>query len=89
MTGTARHLFKGMTSLVGVLASRPDLESLLQKAKSLSVLAAMAGFFGRLHATNASIPITVSAAKKIGCFVKTITSLTKQYSNLLTETPSF
>ena len=47
----------------------------------------MAGFLSRPHTTNASIPITVSAAKKIGCFAKSITTMTKQFSNLLTETP--
>jgi len=49
----------------------------------------MAGLLGRLHATNASIPITVSAAKKIGCFAESVTTMTKQFSNLLTEPPFF
>jgi hypothetical protein len=78
-----------MTSLIGVLASGQDLNGSPQKAKSLGVLAAMAGFFGSLHATNPSIPITVSPAKEIGCFVKSITALAEQFSNLLTEMPFF
>jgi hypothetical protein len=89
MTGTACQLFEGITSVVEVLASGPDLEGLLQKPKGLDILAAMAGFFGRLHATNASVSITVSAAKEVGCFVKSITAMPKQFSNLLTETPFF
>jgi len=89
MTGTARHLFKGMTSLIGVLASGPDLNGSPQKTKSLGVLPATAGFFGCLHATNPSIPITVSPAKEIGCFIKSITALPEQFSNLLTEVSFF
>jgi hypothetical protein len=89
MTGTARHLFKGVTSLVGMLTSGPDLEGLFPKAKSLGVLAAMTGFFGRLRATSSSVTITVGPAKKIGCLVKSITALTEQFSNLLTEMPFF
>jgi hypothetical protein len=76
-----------MRALVGVLTRGPDLNGSPEKTKSLSILAAMAGFLSRLHATNASIPITVSAAKKIGRFAKSITTMTKQFSNLLTETP--
>src|SRR6516162_205796 len=57
VTGTARHLFKGVNSPVGVPAGGSDLEGSLQKAESLGVLAAMAGFFGCLNATNASIPV--------------------------------
>jgi hypothetical protein len=49
----------------------------------------MAGFFGCLHATNPSIPITVSPAKEIGCFGKNVTALAEQFSNLLTEMPFF
>jgi hypothetical protein len=49
----------------------------------------MAGMCGRPHSTKASIPITVSPAKKIGCFAKSITTMTKQSSNLLTETAFF
>ena len=89
VTGTACQLFKSMTSFVDVLAGGPDLEGLLQKPKGLGILAAMAGFFGRLHATNASVPIAMSAAKEIGCLVKRIPAMPKQFSNLLTETPFF
>ncbi|MBV8278002.1 MAG: hypothetical protein JO170_22440 [Verrucomicrobia bacterium] len=87
MTSTAGHLFKGTNSFVDILAGGPDLKGSLQKAKSLAILAATAGFFGRLNATNASIDITVSAVKKIGCFLKSIATATKQFSHLLTETP--
>jgi hypothetical protein len=69
MTGAARHLFKGMNSPVGILASRPDLEGSLQKAKGLGVLAAVAGFLGCPHATNACIPVAVGPVKKLGRFV--------------------
>jgi hypothetical protein len=78
-----------MTSVIDVLASGPDLEGLLQKPKSLDILAALAGFCSRLHATNASVSITVSAAKEVGCFVKSISAMPKQFSNLFTETPFF
>src|SRR5258708_24572530 len=57
MTGTARHLFKGMCALVGVLPCGPDFNGSPEKTKSLSILGAMAGFFGSLHATNPSIPL--------------------------------
>src|SRR5215469_10290325 len=87
MTGTTRHLFEGMNSLVSVLAGGPDLKGSLQKAKSLGVLAAMASFFGCLHATNASVPVAVSPVKKLGRFVQSITALTEQFSGLLTQMP--
>jgi hypothetical protein len=87
VTGTTRHLFKGVNSPVGILVGRPDLEGSLQKAKSLGVLAAVAGFFGCLHATNASIPVAVSPVKKLGRFVQSITAPTEQFSSLLTQVP--
>jgi len=89
MTGTACQLFKSMTTFVDVLARGPDLEGLLQKPQSLGILAAMAGFFGRLHATNASVSVAMSAAEEIGRFVKSIPAMPEQFSNLLTETPFF
>ena len=76
MTGAARHLFKGINSLVSVPTNGPDLEGSFQKAKSLGILAAVAGFFGCLHPTNASIPIAVRPAKKIGRLVESITAFT-------------
>src|SRR5215469_5647515 len=87
VTGATRHLFEGMNSPVGVLAGGPDLKGSLQKAKSLGVLAAMASFFGCLHATNASVPVAVSPVKKLGRFVQSITALTEQFSGLLTQMP--
>jgi len=89
MTGTARHLFQGVTSLVNMLTSGPDREGSFPKAKSLCVLAAMTGFFGGSRATSASITITVSPAKEIGCLVKGITAFTEHFSNMLTEMPFF
>jgi hypothetical protein len=88
VTGTTRHLSKGMNSLVSVPAGGPDLEGSLQKAKSLGVLAVVASFFYCLHATNASIPVAVGPVKKLGRFVQSITAPTEQFSSLLTQMPS-
>jgi hypothetical protein len=74
VTGAASHLFKSVISLVSILSSGPNLKRSFPKGKGLGVLAAVTGFFGGLRSTSASITVTVSPVKKIGCLVKGITA---------------